>query len=435
MKTHRQYEKILLVGGGSVRWTPWAVCSMAVSESMRDCELTLYDIDAERLESTAELSRRMLARAYPEAGLTIRTSTSLDECLGGQQVVIYQVCVGGLQTELTLMDVLRDKHGIENTIFTTGPASPVYVAIQAPPLLALVEKMQQLCPEAILINQSNPLPALHRLVERTSNVEVFSYCFGSRNSLRGIADTFQIDRARVKMEMTGADHVGVATQILIDGEDRYAEFIDTLAREGYVDQAEWGRVTPPADLARQWGYYFNVTHATDMFREAYTHDIIDSRITGDCLGHITYRENFDEMVCQYADGRDSEFAPPGEIDDSFVWLECLAGSYDKGNLHWVNLTNNGLAREMPDWAVLELECYIDERGIRPLRPAVAMPEFVAEMNRHHLASLELAVTACLQRDRRKLVEAIAMTPHLDDPRDAAKVYDNCKTAMGDLLPF
>jgi len=355
--------------------------------------------------------------------------------LPGQEVVIYQVCAGGLRTEIVLHEVLKEKHGIETTVFTAGPATPVYVAIQTPPLLNLCRKMEQHCPDAFLINQSNPLPALHRLVERTSTVEVYSYCFGSRNSERAVANTLGIDPARVKIEMTGADHVGAATQILVDGEDRYAEFMDLLRREGYVDQGEWGRCAAPADVSVQWGIFFNTCHPVDIFREPYRHDVLDSRVTGHHKGHITYRENFREILEDYVAGRESEFEPPDEIDDCFVWLECLAEKYPGRNVHWVNLTNRGLVENVLYDGVIEVQCVMDALGIRAVRPAKPLPEFVAALTNRHLAALELSDTAAIEHDRKKLIEAIALAPHLDDPRDAATVYENCREALGELIPF
>jgi alpha-galactosidase/6-phospho-beta-glucosidase family protein len=139
------------------------------------------------------------------------------------------------------------------------------------------------------------------------------------------------------------------------------------------------------------------------------------------------------LLGRYIEGDDSAWTPPRKRLTPFTWLDALAGDTSESHFS-VNMTNAGAVSNLPDWAVLDLECHIDIRGVAPIA-SEPLPELIAEVVRRHQVVFEMSARAAIMRDRALLEQAIQLCPFGDYMQAAGGIVDEAKAAFGGALPM
>ncbi len=167
--------RIVIIGAGSAIFGLGTLATLVRSPRLRGGTLALVDLNAEGLALIDELARR-LNREW-DAGLTIESSTEREQVLPGADFVILAIEVGpreGLwqrDWEIPLQFGVRQPYG-ENG----GPGGLAHTLRQVPEMLAIARDMERLCPDAWLINFTNPLPRLCLAVSRYSRIKTVGLC-------------------------------------------------------------------------------------------------------------------------------------------------------------------------------------------------------------------------------------------------------------------
>ena len=426
----RSYRRIVIVGGGSMLWTPEKVGMMAVSQACREAEVVLVDIALEKAARMAELCTRMIARGYPGIGLRVTAAATLDEALPGADAVMTCYCNLGLQIEGKL-NAIAQRYGSHQCCFTAGPGAMLYVCTQAPTMVRLVEAMQRHCPDAWLVNCSNPLPAMVMVAVKAGADprRVLGFCGALHWSRTQLAGFLGVAPERVQFRIGGTNHCTFFTEVRVDGEDGYP-LLRRRAREvGYLDLGCWGRSTTEIHFLETLGLLPCGGHATDIFPE----------IHGEWLPPLPtappkpdgFAEGFAERFQAYCMGNEVNWRPPAAADVPVTWLDALAGA-PGDRLFSVNFTNFGAVPNLPDWSVPDLECHLDARGITPLASS-PLPEHVAEVVRRHQMTFEMVARAAVTRDRDLLLRAIQLQPFGNYLESAERIVADARAEFGEEL--
>ncbi|MEJ2210501.1 MAG: hypothetical protein P8129_15890, partial [Anaerolineae bacterium] len=167
--------QVVIVGAGSAIFGLGTLATLVRSERLHGGTLGLVDLNAEGLELIDRLARR-LNREW-DAGLTIESSTRREEVLPGSDFVIVSIEVGPREGmwrrdwEIPLEFGVRQPYG-ENG----GPGGFAHTLRQVPEMLAIARDMERLCPDAWLINFTNPVPRLCLAVSRYSQIKTVGLC-------------------------------------------------------------------------------------------------------------------------------------------------------------------------------------------------------------------------------------------------------------------
>ncbi len=175
--------KITMIGAGSAVFGRNLVADILWHDALRASEIRLMDIHSERLK-TAEGMARLLARDFGAKQFRILATRDRRRALEGADVVINTMGVGGL-------DAVRDdltipaRYGVRQTVGDTlGPGGIFRALRSVPELLRVCNEMAELCPEAWLLNYSNPM-AIHCLaVERATRIRHVGLCHGVQGTAR-----------------------------------------------------------------------------------------------------------------------------------------------------------------------------------------------------------------------------------------------------------
>ena len=236
-------EKIVIVGGGSA-YVPGILYSLANSaKALGDAEIALMDIDPSRLPLMTALGQRMVAEAGSD--LTITSTTDLKESLTGATFVLTNFRPGGLDG-LRLDEAIPDRYGVLGQE-TTGPGGTSFALRSVPQVLDLCSAMEETCPDAWLINYTNPANFVADAIRRRSAIKSVSLCDGGGNGLRyEMPEMLGVPQHEVRVRAAGINHHTWLMELRVGGEDGYPLLHELGERQRPDRQSVRSGISPSA---------------------------------------------------------------------------------------------------------------------------------------------------------------------------------------------
>ncbi|HEY0256462.1 MAG TPA: hypothetical protein VGC39_03385, partial [Candidatus Methylacidiphilales bacterium] len=212
-------KKITFIGGGSYQWVPLLFRDIAVNSHLRGIRFVLHDIDAKRNLELAEVCRIIARKVGSSAA--VETEEVLDRAIDGAEAVILCISTGGLDAMEHDIEIPK-KYGIYQPVGdSTGPGGISRTLRNIPVVTDLVQRMELRCPEAWLLNLTNPMNQIVRAVQKTSRIKVIGLChefksfMGTVESLLGLSDWERETAATI----AGINHFSWVTALNVKGQD------------------------------------------------------------------------------------------------------------------------------------------------------------------------------------------------------------------------
>ncbi len=423
---------IAFVGAGSVVFTRQLLADIFGFPELSDAAIALHDIDPDRL-STAEGIARQVAQQLG-AKPTITATADRRVALEGADFVINMVQVGGIAATRTDFAVPA-KFGVRQTIGDTLGVGGIFRALRTFPVLSgIAEDMAEVCPDAWLLNYTNPMAMnVWWLSQVAPTVKAVGLCHSVYWTVAGLCEVVGVPLEGTSYRAAGVNHQAWLLDWRHDGQDLYP----LLDRRIAADEQLRRRVR--VDMYRRLGYYPTETseHSSE-YVSWYLHDqreIDRLRIPVDVYLGIS-----EENVAEYEESRRALAA--GET----LPLETSATEYAPQVIHSMvtgtprtihaNVVNHGLISNLPHGAAVEVPCSVDDLGLHP-QVMGALPPQCAALNAAFLAVGELTVRAALEGDPRLVRQAAMVDPNASASLRVDDIWDLCDAmteAHGDLLP-
>src|SRR2546422_1388713 len=230
--------RIVLVGAGSVEFTRNLLGDILTSPALRTSQIGLHDIDPERLATAERMARWTATTLSTEP--TITAHLDRREALKGADFVVNTIQVGGARATQLDFDVPA-RFGLRYTIADTVGVGGVFRGLRTiPVVLGIARDMEQICPEAWLLNYTNPLAVLVRAVSEATTIPVVGLCHSVFWTVDRLAGYLGLQRDEVDAATAGLNHHAFILRLEHRGRDLYPEL------RAFV---EAGR-TPDDDLVR-----------------------------------------------------------------------------------------------------------------------------------------------------------------------------------------
>jgi 6-phospho-beta-glucosidase len=215
--------KVTLIGGGGVR-TPLVIFGVNESrERLGVDEMVLYDPDAGRAKLMCELGKALVAR---EGGsLRLRVATNLEDAISEASFVLTSIRVGGTKAR-GVDERVSIKNGYPGQE-TTGPGGIAMGLRTVPVAIEYARAIERICPDAWMINFTNPAGLITQAVSHNSGVKVIGICDTPTELFHRIAHSLGARPEDVHCEYIGLNHLGWVKRVLLRGEDVTARLLDS----------------------------------------------------------------------------------------------------------------------------------------------------------------------------------------------------------------
>ncbi|MBQ4265715.1 MAG: alpha-glucosidase/alpha-galactosidase, partial [Clostridia bacterium] len=220
--------KIAFMGAGSTVFARNVLGDVMCTPALRECEIALYDIDGERLEESRRILDTINANVN-EGRAVIRAylgEENRKDALRGAKFVVNAIQVG-LYEPCTVIDFeIPKKYGLRQTIADTLGIGGIMRALRTIPVMeAFARDMEEVCPDAWLLNYTNPMAMLTGYMQRYTKVKTVGLCHSvqvcSENLLKALG---MEDRLEGRKELiAGINHMAWLLEITKDGKDLYPE--------------------------------------------------------------------------------------------------------------------------------------------------------------------------------------------------------------------
>ena len=450
-------NKITFMGAGSTVFVRNVLGDCMCTESLRDWEFALYDIDPVRLQESFEIISAMNETKGGHGKVTAYLGVeNRKEALRGARFVVNAIQVG-LYDPCTIIDFeVPKKYGLRQTIGDTLGIGGIMRALRTIPVMDdFARDMQEVCPDALFLNYTNPMALLSGYMQRYTGIETVGLCHSvqvcSEFLLKelGMEDKLEGRRERI----AGINHMGWLLELRDkDGNDLYPEIRRRakLALDAHLygktqNAPDWVEKTRHdlvrLDYIRRFGYYctesseHNSEYNMFYIKSKYPELIDRYHIPLDeyprrCVEQIAgWEKERDELRTQKKldHERSREYA-------SYIMESIVTGTpYKIGG----NVLNTGnLIENLPADACVEVPCLIDGMGVHPCR-AGRLPVQCAAMNMTNVNVQLLTIEAAVTRKKEHIYQAAMLDPHTGselDPDTIVKLVDDLIETHGDWLP-
>ena len=431
--------KIVTIGGGS-SYTPELVEGFIKRyEKLPVRELWLVDIEAgrEKLETVGALAQRMVKKA----GLPMKVILSYDrrEALKDADYVTTQMRVGLLDARIK-DERIPLSHGMIGQ--ETNGAAGMFKAFRTiPVILDIVKDMKELCPEAWMINFTNPAGMITEAVLRyTDYKKVIGLCNVPVNMVNGFARLLDVEPERVTMELSGLNHHIFATDVFVDGQSRLEEILEIyqhISSEDAISMKNFSTLPFSPEFIRGLHCipcpYHNYYYFTKEQLEEELKEYKEGRVRGEVVKKVE-EELFELYKDENLDVKPKQLEMRGgaRYSDAACNLICSLHN-NTGDIQYVDVRNNGTITNLPADSAVEAACIITRGGPKPIAVGELKPQIngtIQTIKTFERLVCEAAVTG----NRDLAVTALNMNPLCASDHDANAVIHELLEAHKEYLP-
>ena len=425
--------KIVIIGAGSGFGGRLSIDILS-RQPLQDATIALCDIDAAALEKV----RRYVARTIEAHDLPAKVIASTDraELLDGADFVVTSVAVGGgsywgypFAHEIHI----PRKYGIDQQVGDTiGPGGVFRFLRTAPVQLAFCRDIERLCPQALLLNHTNPMAMLTWVHSAASSVRNVGLCHSVQGTARQLAGYVGVPHQEVSYWVAGINHQSWFLEFRHNGRDAYP-----LIRQAMADPQTFAKDPVRFEMLKHFGYF--VTESSGHNSEYMPY----FRRTQALRERFGLRTRDVAMAAPRKRAWTQETAageaPVGQLTRSREYTTGIMEAVVTNTPYCFNgnVMNDALVANLPPGCCVEVPCLADAQGVHPCRVGDLPPQCAA-INRSNIAVQELAVRAFLDKDRGAAFRAVAL-----DPLTAAvlplhrirEMFDEMWEAERDLLSY
>ncbi len=414
--------KIVFIGAGSLGFTRGLVRDCLTFPTMRDAHIVLVDIDPERLRMAKASCRRIVSAGRYPARIT--ATTDRRKALKDADAVLTTILCGGV--DIWKHDILIPKqYGVDINVGDTRGPSGIFRALRTiPEMLAICRDIESLCPQAVMLNYTNPMAMLCQAMQKTTRVNVTGLCHSVQGTAAMLAGWAGVPADEVDYICAGINHLSWYLSFTHRGRDLYPALRRRVRTDKAVYNAEQVRnelfmafdyyVTESSGHNSEYNWWFRkrpeliekyCTHGTNWNpgKHAYIIEAYASRTT-------RWKRDIRDWINQDAwdnPRRRKQLLSRGGEYASRIIDAWLGGDLFRFN---GNVPNTGnLVSNLPDDCCVEIPVLASRRTIQPMRVG-ALPRQVVPLTALNATCETLAVEAALTGDPRKVFQAVASDP-------------------------
>jgi alpha-galactosidase len=428
--------KITFIGAGSTIFAKNVLGDCMFVEALNGSEFALHDIDEKRLRESEQMLKH-LANKYNK---TIRIVSYLNrkDALSGANYVINAIQVGGYKPSTVIDFEIPKKYGLRQTIGDTVGIGGIFRTLRTIPVMkAIANDMEEVCPDAWLLNYTNPMATLTGFMLKYTSIKTVGLCHSVQVCTKELFERLEMDHERIEEKIAGINHMAWLLEVKKDGMDLYPE----IKKRAQEKQLEKHDDMVRFELMDKFGYYItessehNAEYHPYFIKSQYPELIEKFNIPLDeyprrCINQINGWEKMREDIVH-----NSELSHERSHEYGSRIIEAMETNIPfkfGGNV----LNTGGIISNLPTKACIEVPCVADRNGIMPCYIG-ELPEQLAALNRTNINTQLLTIKAATTLDKRHIYQAAMLDPHTSAELSLADITAMCDDlieAHGTHLP-
>ncbi len=412
--------KITMLGAGSA-FTPRLMNDLLRIPGIGRGEIALVDIDRSRLGTMASVIKRLLSH-LGKNGWKVTPSTNRRKVLRGTDYLINCIEVSGLACVRHDNDIPA-RYGIDQCIGDTIGPGGLFKGLRTIPVwLEILRDAEELCPDALVLNYTNPMSMMCLAAGRTSTMNVVGLCHSVQQTSRLLAERAGVPYDEMVWECAGINHLSWFTTLQHNGKDLYP----LLIRKAKSD-LEGKPPNKDEDLVRK-----------DMMVQFGAFITESSGHLSEYLPYYRKREDIRTQYCREGYHGGSGFYArewpgwrksadeermgmvkgtiPVDWPRSHEYASYIIEGREKntpfkfyGNVMNTRYRGGPLIGNLPSDGVVEVACIADSTGVNPLRYGT-LPAHMAALCDWNMRMFDLGATAAIERSREAAIHALMLDP-------------------------
>ena len=430
--------RIVFIGAGSTVFARNLMGDILSFPELSSSTIVLHDINEERLRTSEIVGHKIVETLGVSA--TIEATTDRRAALAGANYVITMFQVGGYKPSTVIDFEIPKKFGLEQTIADTLGVGGIMRGLRTiPVMLDICRDMEELCPDALLLNYVNPMSMLCWAISRASTIKTIGLCHSVQHTAHQLAEDLGIDAETIEYRCAGINHMAfylefqqrIGSQVT-DLYPRIAERANVfpMPTRGDVERSDGGfdglSDAVRYEMFKRLGYF--VTESSEHFSEYVPWFIKGGR--PDLLDRYgipldEYPRRCERQIEGWESLRNRLENPDAKLRvvQSMEYGSGIIHSRETGVARTVygNVPNRGIISNLPDDCCVEVPCVVDASGITPVVIG-ALPPHLAALMQTNINVQSLTVEAALTGKREHVYHAAMFDPHTAAELDLDQIW-------------
>ncbi|WP_153463311.1 6-phospho-beta-glucosidase [Sediminibacillus terrae] len=425
--------KITVIGGGS-SYTPELLEGIIGEQGLLGVsEIWLVDVPQgqEKLSIMEKLAGRMIRKA----GLPIKLTATLDRraAIKDASYVITQIRVGQLEMRRS-DEYISLKHRVIGQE-TTGAGGFMKALRTIPVLLDICRDIEELAPDAWLLNFTNPAGLVTEAILKHSNVKVVGLCNNPINYYKKFSQTYNVDMEDISLTFVGINHLIWITELHVKGESRIEDIL-TGVSDSYearnIPSFGWDLDFLQSLRAIPCGYH-KYYYQTDRLLEQQLEQYRQNETRADQVRKVE-KQLFDLYQDPSLDEKPQALEQRGGAYYSEAAVRLMTSLHaDSRDIHTLNVRNDGAISCLPEDACIEVNCVVESHRVTPLQVGYVPPQ-IRGLLQVVKAYEELTVEAAVTGDKGVALQALTLHPLIPSAGKAKAVLEEMLEANRHYLP-
>ncbi len=430
--------KITFIGAGSAVFARQLMTDILAVDGLDEGEFALVDIDSQRLEPAHAIAQRMISLTGKR--WQVRSSTERRNLLAGSDFIVNAVEIAGLANVRHDYEIPL-KYGVDQCIGDTIGPGGIFKALRTGPVwLEILRDCEQLCPDAWVLNYTNPMSILTLAALEGTSMRTVGLCHSVQGTARQLARYLDVPYEELEWRCAGINHNSWFTELRHHGTHLYPRLRERVQNPEVYEQ-------DPVRFEMLLHFGAFVTESSGHFSEYVPYfrkrpDLLERYRRPGYLGESGYyanswpiwRSENDTRIQEMLDGRRDL---PLERSHEYGSYLVEGVTLNRPQVIHGNVRNTGLIDNLPDGCV-EVACLVDRNGVQPCYFG-PLPEQLAALNRAHMAVHALMAEALVKRDKQAARYALLLDPlsaAVCSPAELSALFDELWEAQRDYLqPF
>ena len=406
-------KKIAFIGAGSFGFTRTLVKDILTFEAFSDAHLALMDIDEERLGFIEKAVKKIVKQG--KYGAKVTATTSRKKALEGADGVIITILSGGPHVFRTDIEIPK-KYGVDINIGDTrGPSGIFRYLRTAPPMMEIARDIEKYCPNAIVLNYTNPMAMLCRHLQGETKINVSGLCHSVQGTIEMMAHWVGASMKDVTYTCAGINHTAFFTEFKVNGVDAYPDLRKAMENPAILN-AEQVRneiflnldyyVTESSGHNSEYNAWFRkrpdliekyCTHGTNWNPGEYAYIL---------KAYLDREHNWKDDITNWLNQEKIDISRGHEYA-AYIFNACFGdNTMYKFN---GNVRNWGIIDNLPEGCCVEVPVLASKNSLEPIKVG-PLPDQLAVLVNNSARCEELAVQGCIEGDKRKIFHAVLFDP-------------------------